>query len=75
MKKSYVEIKMTGPNTERTVIFNAVRTEPEGKKPGTFELYFKIEPEPPEDEKAADRTPEEDLMHFLLNALLKGVQK
>jgi len=75
MKKSYVEIKMTGPNTERTVIMNAVRTEPKGKKPGEFQLYYKIEPEPPEDEKAADRTAEEDVMHFLLSALLKGVQK
>lgn len=78
-KTSYVEFTITGPNTERKIVVNAQRSEPHTKNgvniPGEFNMYYQVNPEPPKDEKSAQRTPEEDLMHFVLIALMKGLHK
>lgn len=75
MKKSYVEFTITGPNTERKIIVNAVRLEPEGKEDGTCQVLWKVEPQPPNDEDISKRSTEEDLMYFLLNSMIKGMSK
>ena len=74
MAKTFVELLITNPKTSRTITVNAERIEPEGKKPGSVAMFYQIHPAPPEDEKPEDRTPEEDLMYFLLSSIIKGAQ-
>ena len=68
-------MKMTSPSTTRQIIVNAVRTPPDLVKhqAGKVEVFFKIEPTPIDNERPEDRAPVEDLMHHLLNSLIKGL--
>ncbi len=79
MSKVYVELIITGPNVNTKIIINAECVEPHTHNgqnvPGEVAMFYQIDPAPPKDERAKDRTPEEDLMYFLLNALIKGMRE